>query len=135
MLFRSLVLPAVLATAHIHPYEYAYYNSFVGGTGGAFRRFETDYWLTCYKEAVEQIPPSGTRLNLFVRREPYIAAAYAPAFIGVLDYRTELNQIQSGDLVLVNTRSNEDRKTFKDAPVLVEVGRDGATFCFVRQIP
>ncbi len=134
-LILALIAPSIFALVQLHPYQYTYYNSLVGGTGGAFRRFETDYWLTCYKEAVERIPASSGRLNLFVRREPYIAQAYAPAFITIRDWRTEQNQIQSGDLVLVNTRSNEDRKTFKDAPVLVEVARVGATFCYVRQIP
>jgi hypothetical protein len=27
-----------------HPYQYVYYNALVGGPGGSFRRFETDYW-------------------------------------------------------------------------------------------
>lgn len=129
-----LILPGILGAAQLHPYEYAYYNSLVGGTGGAFRVYETDYWLTCYKEAVEQIQPEG-RVNLFVRREPYIAARYASANIVVRDYRAEFSQIASGDLVLVNTRTNEDRKTFHDAPIVSEVGRGGATFCVVKQVP
>ncbi len=32
---------------------------FIGGTAGAFRHYETDYWLTCYKEAVEQFDQIG----------------------------------------------------------------------------
>lgn len=129
-----LILPGVFGAAQLHPYEYAYYNSFVGGTGGAFRVYETDYWLTCYKEAVEQIQPES-RVNLFVRREPYIAARYASANVVVRDYRAEFGQIASGDLVLVNTRTNEDRKTVHDAPTVIEVGRGGATFCVVKQVP
>jgi hypothetical protein len=129
-----LILPGVLGAAQLHSYEYAYYNSLVGGTGGAFRTYETDYWLTCYKEAVEQIQPES-RVNLFVRREPYIAARYASADVIVRDYRTEFSQIASGDLILVNTRTNEDRKTFHDAPIILEVERGGATFCVVKQVP
>lgn len=129
-----LLLPGILNTAHLHPYEYAYYNAFIGGTGGAFRLYETDYWLTCYKEAVEQIHPEG-RVNLFVRREPYIAAYYAPPGLVIRDYRAEFGQIASGDLVLVNTRTNEDRKTLRDAPVVAQVGRAGAIFCVVKQAP
>ncbi len=130
----ALLFPGILGAAQLHPYEYAYYNSLVGGTGGAFRVYETDYWLTCYKEAVEQIQPEG-RVNLFVRREPYIAARYASAGVVVRDYRAEFSQIASGDLVLVNTRTNEDRKTVHDAPTVLEVGRGGATFCVVKQVP
>jgi hypothetical protein len=129
-----LILPGIAGAAQLHPYEYTYYNSLVGGTGGAFRVYETDYWLTCYKEAVEQIQPES-RVDLFVRREPYIAARYASANVVVRDYRAEFSQIASGDLVLVNTRTNEDRKTVHDAPIVIEVGRGGATFCVVKQVP
>ncbi|RJP49398.1 MAG: hypothetical protein C4583_12600 [Anaerolineaceae bacterium] len=128
------ILPGTFGAAQLHPYEYTYYNSLVGGTGGAFRVYETDYWLTCYKEAVEQIQPESL-INLFVRREPYIAARYASANVIVRDYRAEFSQIASGDLVLVNTRTNEDRKTVHDAPIVIEVGRGGATFCVVKQVP
>ena len=134
VIFFILILPSIAGAAQLHPYEYTYYNSLVGGTGGAFRVYETDYWLTCYKEAVEQIQPEG-RVNLFVRREPYIAARYASANIIVRDYRAEFSQIASDDLVLVNTRTNEDRKTVHDAPTVIEVGRGGATFCVVKQVP
>jgi hypothetical protein len=46
-----------------------------------------------------------------------------------------MKDIHSGDYILVNSRTNEDRKTFHDAPVVFEVGRDGAVFCVVKQIP
>jgi len=122
--------------AQLHPYEYTYYNSLIGGTGRAFRNYETDYWLTCYKEAVEQFNVIASRpANLFVHREAYIAATYAENMISVLDERGNLSAIRSGDFILVNTRSNEDRKTFHDAPVVIEVGRGGAIFCMIKQIP
>ena len=35
--------------------------AFVGGTGGVFRHYETDYWLTCYKEAVERFNSDSSR--------------------------------------------------------------------------
>ena len=132
----TLILPGVFSAAQLHPYEYAYYNSLVGGTGGAFRAYETDYWLTCYKDAVEQLNSLAPRpANLFVHREAYIAAGYAAGGITVRDERGNLSAIQSGDYILVNTRTNEDRKTFHNAPVVLEIGRGGATFCVVKQIP
>jgi hypothetical protein len=48
-----LISPGIYAINNLHPFEYIYYNSFVGGVGGAFRKFETDYWLTSYREAAE----------------------------------------------------------------------------------
>lgn len=39
----------------LHPYEYLYYNQFVGGLQGASRRFVTDYWVNIMPEAVEEL--------------------------------------------------------------------------------
>ena len=49
-----LLAPGIYGIIQLHPYEYTYYNSLIGGTGGVFRHYETDYWLTCYKQAVEE---------------------------------------------------------------------------------
>ncbi|MBV6394671.1 MAG: hypothetical protein HFACDABA_00237 [Anaerolineales bacterium] len=124
----------ILPAAKLHPFEYAYYNSLVGGTRGAFRVYETDYWLTCYKQAV-QLLNARAPASLYVHREAYIAAAYASSGLNVIEARGHLNDIASGDYILVNTRANEDRKTFRDAPTLFEVGRGGAAFCVVKQAP
>jgi hypothetical protein len=128
-----LLASGVYGFIQLHPYEYAYYNSFAGGTSGAFRTYETDYWLTCYKEAVEQFNEPNTQL--FIKREPYIAAYYADKNITIRDYRTEFGRIQTGNFVLVNTRANEDIKTFKDAPVVLQIRRGNAVFCEIKKIP
>jgi len=128
-------VPGIYASIQLHPYEYTYYNSFAGNT---FRRYETDYWLTCYKDAVEQFDEPTLRQaqgELFVKREPYIAEYYADKSITIRDYRAEFGKIQSGDFVLVNTRANEDLKTFKDAPVVLQIRRGDAVFCEIKQIP
>jgi hypothetical protein len=131
-----LLLPGIFGIIQLHPYQYSYYNSFVGGTSGAFRQYETDYWLTCYKEAVEELNKTANDpIDLYVHREAYIAAYYANAKITVQDLRGALDEVQGGDYVLVNTRSNEDRRVFKDAPSPVEVGRGNALFCVIKQIP
>ncbi len=134
LLTSLFLLPGILGFIQLHPYEYAYYNSLTSGVGGAFRTYETDYWLTCYKEAVEGFD-ARKRVNLFVKREPYIAEYYAGENVIVRDYRDEFGQIQSGDFILVNTRANEDIKTFKDAPVVLQIGRGNAVFCEIKQIP
>ena len=131
-----LLAPGVFGIIQLHPYEYAYFNSFVGGPGGAFRHYETDYWLTCYREAVLQFDATVTGpVNLYVHREPEVAQPYASANVSVLDQRGSVSQIQSGDYILVNTRTNEDRDTFHDAPAILSVGRAGATFCVIKRIP
>ncbi len=131
-----ILAPAIYNDVTLHPYQYAYYNSFIGGTKSAFREYETDYWLTCYKEAVEDfnaVAPQNARL--FVKREPYIASYYTRTDIAVLDFRTDLKDAKPGDYLLVNSRTNEDEQTMKDAPIHLEIGRNGATFCVIKKIP
>jgi len=131
-----LILPGIAGIVKLHPYEYAYYNSFIGGTDGAFRKYETDYWLTCYKEAVEEInhrDPAPTKLLVY--REAYIAASYIGNDIKVRDLRGKYGKMKSGDYILVNTRTNEDLSVFPDVPIVLEIKRGNATFCVIREVP
>lgn len=131
-----LLLPGIAGILRLHPYEYTYYNSFVGGTNGAFRQYETDYWLTCYKDAVNNFEQAlSSPATLFVHREAYIAAYYADENINVRDLHGTSSEVKPGDYVLVNTRTNEDRKVFKDAPTILQVGRGKAIFCEIKRIP
>jgi hypothetical protein len=131
-----LIAPGIAGILQLHPYEYTYYNSFVGGTSGVFRRYETDYWLTCYKEAMEKLNQSvSDPANVYVHREAYIAAYYANENIHVQELRGALDKVKPGDIILVNTRTNEDRKVFKDTPIILQITRGDAIFCTMRQIP
>ena len=130
-----VLLPGIAGSIKLHPYEYTYYNSFVGGTGAVFREYETDFWLTCYKDAVEELNQANVPLNLFVHREPYIADYYAGENINVLDLRGASNDPHSGDYILVNTRSNEDRRILRDVPPIIEIKRGNALFCIIKRVP
>jgi hypothetical protein len=39
----------------LHPYEYLFYNSLVGGLEGASRRYDLDYWFNSMPEAIAQL--------------------------------------------------------------------------------
>ena len=127
------VLPGIVGIAKLHPYEYAYYNSFVGGMNGVARKYETEYWLTCYRQAVEKLNATvETDINLFVYREPYIARYYANNKVHVYDLRTQIGQVEPGDYLLFNTRTNEDY-FLQENPAVLEVTNNNAVFCVVRQ--
>jgi len=51
----------------LHPNQYIYYNSFVGGVEGAQRNFKLDYWANSYAEAVRGL-------------EDYLRTAYGADF-------------------------------------------------------
>jgi hypothetical protein len=131
-----LLLFGIIPAIQLHPYQYTYYNNLAGGVDGVFRNYETEYWLTCYREAVLQFnekAPAGSQL--FVRREPYIAAYYASDDITIRDFRTEQSEMQSGDFYLANSRSNEDLRFLRNEPNFIEISRMRATFCVIKQIP
>ncbi|MDK1028991.1 MAG: hypothetical protein QGD96_06645 [Anaerolineae bacterium] len=133
VLIILFILPGILPSIQLHPYQYTYYNQFVGGTGNAALRFETDYWLTCYKESVEQLEASiDEPVNLFVRREFQIAAYYAQDQVNVLDHKRKL--VQPGDYILHNSRVNPVLNTFPNMlPYFLRVERDGAIYCEIRK--
>jgi hypothetical protein len=135
-LIGLIMMPGTAGIVRLHPYEYTYFNSLIGGTGGAFRHYETEYWLTCYKESVERFNQLELEpVRLFVHREAAVAAPYAAMNVSVRDERSSKEQIQAGDFILVNTRTNEDLHTFRDAPEVLTVGRAGATFCIIKSVP
>jgi hypothetical protein len=84
-----ILLPGILGIVRLHPYEYIYYNSTVGGVRGAAGRFELDYWCTSYREAMEQVnreAPANARIAVgppvsaaraFARADLHVDAPYA----------------------------------------------------------
>jgi hypothetical protein len=129
-----MLLPGIWGIWQTHPYEYAYYNLFLGGISGAYRQYETDYWLTCYKELLGQMDEKSTG-RLFVLRQPSNAQLYAPAGLEVLRFEPDDDQTQSGDYLLLTTRANVDQLYYPQAPVRYQVEKDGAVLCLIKEIP
>jgi hypothetical protein len=129
-----LLLPGILGVQLMHPYEYAYYNRFAGGVGSAYRTYETEYWLTCYKESLEWVRANAPDKTVHVQREFHLAAYYGTNLaLKDLGPETE-SDIPPGDLLLFSTRANLDiRSVYRKLPVIHAVGRAGADFCLIKQ--
>ncbi len=134
ILVTALVLPGLIGIIHLHPYEYTYYNVFSSGVRGAFRTYETDYWLTCYKEAVEWTLKNEPNSTLHIQREFPLAEYYARG-LTMKDMSKELDEdIKTGDLMLFHTRGNLDsRSVYRKLPTEYFIGRDGAEFCLIKR--
>jgi len=52
LLTLLLITPGLLGILRLHPFEYTYYNIFIGGEGGAASSYELDYWCTGYRQAI-----------------------------------------------------------------------------------
>ncbi len=129
-----LLLPGLLGIWQMHPYEYAYYNRFAGGVGGAYRVYETEYWLTCFKESLEWVKTNEPATTLHIQREAELAAYYGEGLnLKDLSHEPE-SEIQTGDLMLFHTRANLDlRSIYRKLPVVTSFGRDGAEFCILKR--
>ncbi|MFH1185825.1 MAG: hypothetical protein V1755_12435 [Chloroflexota bacterium] len=130
----AAALPGILIGARLHPYEYVYYNAVVGGTGGAFRRYEMDYWGTSFDELSERMNAVAARgSRVLVYGPEQIVAARARPDLQVFIPREDVN---SGyDYVVLLTRSNADLRLCREAETIYSVGRRGAIFSELRSIP
>jgi hypothetical protein len=130
----AAALPGVLIGARMHPYEYVYYNALVGGTGGAFRNYEMDYWGTSFDEIslyANQTLPNGA--SVLVYGPGQIVAARARPDLQVSLPREDFDP--GYDYVILLTRSNADQRLCRETETLFSVGRRGAVFSELRSIP
>jgi hypothetical protein len=131
-LLLILTFPGIHAIVRLHPYQYIYYNSFVGGTGGALRRFELDYWFTAYSEAAlwlnENVPTNAT---IGGDGPTYLLYSYLRPDLNLLDKSKPGDQY---DYFISTSRYNEDLTSYPDAKVIHSIGRDGAVLTVIKQL-
>lgn len=130
------ILPGLFAIAKFHPYEYAYYNSFIGGMDGAVHQFETDYWGISFKEAMEyvnSVAPSQARI-LILSGPDETAAYYARPDLQVVTEENDPTPREKYDYVLILTRKNQNEQRCKNSETVYSVGRGAAVFTFVQKL-
>jgi 4-amino-4-deoxy-L-arabinose transferase-like glycosyltransferase len=127
--------------AALHPYEFAYFNELVGGVRGADGRYDTDYWLASYKEAMvwvnaaaEQSEQKEVSVLLAANELSYDCGAH---YAGPkLRLRPSFGSARRAlppdtDYYVATTRMGLDR-CFPDSPIVHAVGRQGAVFTVIR---
>jgi len=132
LLLGVLILPGIYADVQLHPYQYIYYNSFVGGVTGAFRKFELDYWATSYPEAtryINQFAPVGATV---VVSDP---------LSGVKHYaRPDLNLVSLDDMkpgihydfYVLTSEYNKDLTVCSSISPAKTIARDGAILTAIK---
>ena len=135
----ALPLPTLV---RLHPYQMTYFNAAVGGLAGANGRYETDYWLSSYKEAIEWVnqraaeqggrprphPGRNRRLRLGLRR-PLSRARRRDAG-GPAD--PARGRDPRALRLLRGHHALWRGPGFSASPVVHRIGRDGATFSVIR---
>jgi hypothetical protein len=58
-----VLVPGLIGIVKLHPYEYIFYNSLVGGVNHAYGNYELDYWCTSFRETINYVnriaPPNS----------------------------------------------------------------------------
>ena len=132
-----VIMPGVFAGIQLHPYEYIYYNSLIGGVPGAYRKFELDYWATSFRESIGYIDQNvkpGSRIVVVGIRQ------IAKDYVGLnfsLDVTNRLSIPQEQTYyILATTRANLDLDfaNCKNTKMVFAVQRDGALLSYIREI-
>lgn len=130
----AAVAPGLLSIAALHPYEYAFYNRLAGDPASLVSRFETDYWVTSYREAisyVNEVAPEGSKVFLFGDGGP----AEFLAHFGRVDLTTTPRAgLNDYDFVILTTRYGTADQWFPHWTVTFEVKRQGVTFAVVKEL-
>lgn len=127
-----VVLPGLYADVTLHPYQYVYYNGFVGGEAGAFRRFDLDYWAVSYREAalyINQVAPVDATVVL---TDPLpVFEDYARQDLEVVPL-SKLNPGIHYDFVVLNTRKNQDISVCPSVAPVKTIARNGAILTIIK---
>ncbi|MEM7583569.1 MAG: hypothetical protein AAF560_09340 [Acidobacteriota bacterium] len=140
----ALLIPVKDLVA-LHPYQMTYFNSLVGGLKGAYGRYETDYWVSSYREAMlwvnrQAAEDPGRQLRVLVAggEGVYVRPAaeyYAVSNVEVVTPR-EVAQKQIPrseiDFYLATTRYRHDARL--DGEVVHAIGRQGAVFTVIKRL-
>jgi hypothetical protein len=133
-LLAGIALP-IVDMARLHPYEYTFFNRLAGGVAGAHGRYMLDYWGLSFKQASQGLAaelaqrheskPAGRRWKLAVcgpHRSPQVELGP--------DFETSWDP-QGADFALM---LGEFYCATFDAPILVEVVREGVVYARVYDI-
>jgi len=131
-----LLLPNLYWLATLHPYQYVYYNSLVGGVQGAFRGYEMDYWGTSYRAAIEyvnQVAPPGSRV--IVLGTDQLVSNFARSDLKIDEYRKlDLPENVQQAYLILSSRHNKDQDLYPSAPQVYAVERDGVVLAVVKWV-
>jgi hypothetical protein len=132
-LVALVLLPSLIGMLRLHPYEYMYYNTFIGGEKGAFRRFELDYWGTSYRKAADWMNEFATPdTNVWVDGPAHLLEMYLrEGFHLFSGYEKE--RAEHYDYVVSPTRYNFDLTSYPDAQIVHRVEKNGVLLAVIKQ--
>jgi hypothetical protein len=129
-----VVLIGLISTAisykNLHPYEYVYFNSLVGGLKGAYGKYETDYWGKSMRESVEWLKINtkrNTAVKIYACAHPFQSSYYLGENMSLV------GDLKDADYFICYTRNNGHLKINNDNTVHI-IERQGVPLSFIKQI-
>jgi hypothetical protein len=127
------MLPGIYASTRLHPYEYVYYNEFVGGTAGASGKYELDYWGTSYRAAagwLNQHAQAGS--TIWVTGPGHLLELYLRPDLNV-SCTSDIDCGGHHDYVVTLVRWKAERSC-RGAQTVFSVARRDAVFSIIKQL-
>jgi 4-amino-4-deoxy-L-arabinose transferase-like glycosyltransferase len=136
LVIMLLVAPNIYWIVRLHPYEYTYYNILTGGVGGAFRRFETDYWATSYRDVIQYLNRTAPQKSVIIVWGPAnVVAYYARQDLNIVEYSKKVKlDKNTNTYAILSTREESDLKLYSHSPEIYQVGKAGAIFAVAKQL-
>ncbi len=134
-----LAFPGIYNSIKLHPYQYIYYNNFVGGVENAYRRYELDYWATSFKENMDFINQHAEKNAKIIvwGGPPWLAQGYAREDLTITSMKDIPSEKWSTyDYQIILPRGNMDIR-FNDrvlGPVIYQTTRNNGILSKVVQI-
>jgi len=129
-----ILIPGIVAMIWLHPYEYVYYNGFVGWTGNVGRQYENDYWATSYCAAGEYLTEhAAPNARIAVANSIYssLISECAPDDHTQVVPITEYSQPGIA-YTIVSSRYDDDLYKFKDMQTVDVIGKGNTVFTTVK---
>lgn len=129
------ILPGLIGVISLHPYPYIYYNTLVGGVRGAEGRFETDYWLTSYREAALYLQENAPQnAKILTWGAGYNVQQFSRDDLAVYDFNIDEEVDGAFAYAVITTRFDMHKNMFKDAEVVFEVRKSGVLLAVVKKL-
>ena len=135
VILAGIIAPGVYSSIKLHPYEYVYYNEYVGGLEGAFRNYELDYWATSYKETMEYVNQiSDQNARIFVVGAEIIVRGYARPDLFIQSVgEIGVESLSEFNYGIATTRQNRDARMEFGGEEIYRVERDNALFVILKR--
>ena len=141
-LCAALLLLPIKDMVVLHPYQTTYFNGLVGGVAGADGKYDTEYWLTSYREAIAWVNEQAARrpgeaTTVAVAGDGYITPwvtyyAHPDVHARIVATPPASPTLPDGVDYYIASKRWGFARGYPAAPVVHAIGRDGAVFTVIK---